>query len=419
MAEEKSHEPTPAQKSDAEDTTIAEPKPHESAATQILHIIQSYSVHAERATGTPEAFNKFLPIVIKYVSRNDRIRILLPAFPFKSPNTKTVTLGTLPDFGEELALARMNSLGDRIKAVYEPGAEIQICSDGLVYGDVVGVPEETLWAYGEELRDMAARMRFSNLTFVRLWDILNHPGRDIHDREQAKAYYLAHATCLRRELEYRFGDPNFNADEAIKNDKDWQLTYQSYIDYLVREFENHTSAEDVAKRMLVRGKAYVTALQAARGDYIRLSIHDSVGKGKLSVSLIPHEKGTVGYMPWRSAVAVDGNGSYRTVFPGDVRDTHEVVYKNGRPYFLRFKSDLFDWKSSGLAVDFEHLYPSGLIIRPTPASGNGQSLLHLIPQEKVRQLSKTFSPIVLRGFSGSPNESLYVLKADELDSVSA
>lgn len=265
---------------------------------------------------------------------------------------------------------------------------------------------------------MATRMQLSNLTFVRLWDILSHPGAEIQDREEAKKYYLTHATCLRRELVFRYADANFDADDAIKNDKDWQLTYQSYIDYLTREFENHSSAEDVAKRMLVRGKAYVTALAANRSEYIRLSIHDSVGKGKLSVSLIPREKGTVGYMPWRSAVAVDGNGTYRTVFPGDVRDTHEIVYQNGRPYLLRVKSELFDWRSEGLDVEFEHLYPRGLVVRPKIGTGHASSLLPLIPMEKVRQLSKNFAPIVLRGFLGSPNESLYVLKADDLNEVS-
>lgn len=42
-------------------------------------------------------------------------------------------MGTLPDLGEELALTHLNGLGESIADIYEPGAQIVITSDGLVY----------------------------------------------------------------------------------------------------------------------------------------------------------------------------------------------------------------------------------------------------------------------------------------------
>ena len=59
--------------------------------------------------------------------------MILPAFPFKSPNARNKVLGTMPDFGEELALAHLNGLCQNIGEVYAPGADVYISSDGLVY----------------------------------------------------------------------------------------------------------------------------------------------------------------------------------------------------------------------------------------------------------------------------------------------
>jgi pyoverdine/dityrosine biosynthesis protein Dit1 len=101
-------------------------------ATKILGIIEQYGLNYER-TGKWEGFETFLPIVVGQVSRGESIKMLLPGFPFKSPNTRDKVLDVLPDLGEELALKHVNGLCENIKAVYEHGAEMHITSDGLVY----------------------------------------------------------------------------------------------------------------------------------------------------------------------------------------------------------------------------------------------------------------------------------------------
>lgn len=70
------------------------------------------------------------------------IRMVLPAFPAKSPS-RDKTLSHLPDHGEELALRNLNELCKRIGQIYEPGARIVICSDGRVFADVVRIPIST------------------------------------------------------------------------------------------------------------------------------------------------------------------------------------------------------------------------------------------------------------------------------------
>lgn len=51
--------------------------------------------------------------------------------------------GSLPDLGEVLALARLNSLCKDIETVYPKGAEVTIATDGLVFDGECRTP--TLW----------------------------------------------------------------------------------------------------------------------------------------------------------------------------------------------------------------------------------------------------------------------------------
>jgi hypothetical protein len=102
-------------------------------AVEILKVIESYGVDYEKNGGSWKGLESFVPIVVEQVKRQEPIRMILPAFPFKSPNSRDKVLGTLPDFGEELALFHLNGLCQNIAQVYEPGANVYISSDGLVY----------------------------------------------------------------------------------------------------------------------------------------------------------------------------------------------------------------------------------------------------------------------------------------------
>ncbi|GAW20486.1 hypothetical protein ANO14919_099920 [Xylariales sp. No.14919] len=390
------------------------PRSHEVTATKVLDIIASYSVHSERGSEAWDATDIVLPTVTKHVAAGVPVRMLLPGFPFKD-NSQTVVLGPLPDLGEELALSHLQGLCNNISAIYEHGAEILICSDGLVYNDLMGVSDEAAWEYGEALRSMATRLETCNIKFIRLWDLLELPSRYLHQesQEKAKEHYLEHATSIRQELFHRYGDAQFNASIAVTTDKNWATTHAAYVGVLTQKAAE--SPESVATQMIQRGKAYGTALHANFPDYIRLSIHDSTGKDKISLALVPNprERGSVGLMPWRSVVAVDSDGSYRTVYPDQIRDTHELIYKDGQPYFFREKSELFDWNDSGLQVTFEHLYPGGIIIRPA----HRPTSMRLIPMQKARHLSNNFSPIILRGFQETLDGEVWVKKGHELGEI--
>ena len=290
--------------------------------------------------------------------------------------------------------------------------------------------DETVWDYGETLRKMAVEQELHHVKFIRLFELLEHPWIQTSSPQEAKEHYLAHANCLRRELVYRFGDPTFDAAEAIRNDNDTCLTYRGYIKFLTKDLAYQEDKQfttkkarqaritDIARSMIVRGKAFAAAIKANRGDYVRLSIHESNGERKLPISLVPQIRGALGYTPWHSSIAVNADGTFHTVHAEDVRETHDLIYKDGRPYYFRERSDLFDWRANGLTVKFEHLYPCGLIIRPVDIDDSrAPPSIRTIPMRKVRQLSNTFSPIVLRGFADCLSEDDYLATASELGTI--
>ena len=277
---------------------------------------------------------------------------------------------------------------------------------------------------------MAVEKGLRHVKFIRLFELLKHPWFPSKNPEDAKTAYLAHASCLRRELMSLFGDPTFDADEAIKTDNDTCLTYRGYIKFLTKDLAHQEETlalskrarqnqiSQIARQMIIRGKMFAAAIKANRGDYVRLSIHESAGEKKLSVSLIPQIRGALGFTPWHASVAVGLDGSYRTVHAEDVRETHDLIYKNGQPYYFREKSEAFNWSADGLSVEFEHLYPCGVIIRPTDLDNlNPRPSISAIPMRKVRKISHSMSPVILRGFADTLNEDLYLKAADELGTI--
>jgi len=111
----------------------ANPK-HLTLANKILNIIESYGIREKTDKAGPcKARANFLPAILGQIQKDAPIRMVLPAFPFKSPNRKGKVLGALPDLGEEIALASLQGFCNGIGQVYQHGAEITIASDGLVY----------------------------------------------------------------------------------------------------------------------------------------------------------------------------------------------------------------------------------------------------------------------------------------------
>ncbi|MCJ1317819.1 hypothetical protein MMC15_003146 [Xylographa vitiligo] len=413
---------TPALQPEDQQEVFAESPDTPSAklSLQILDIIQRYGQNADDGWVGKQ---KFRPFVEEYVKDQKPVEMVLPAFPFKSPNRKDKVLGNMPDLGEELALMHLNGLCESITRIYAPGAHVTITSDGLVYNDLMMIPDSEVWDYSTAVREIIIAKDLKYVKTLRIVDLLDFHNTQNLTREE----YLIHAGCYRRELIAKFSPKNFDSRESVRDDKDTCLTYRGYIKFLTKdlkysplgiEFSNEKrkykdAIEKLAYDMIYRGKIFAAAVNAKCGNFVRLSIHPSVGQTKLSVPLIPPPKGSPLMTPWHSSVLVGIDGSFRTIHADEGREAHDVIMRDGKPYHFREKSDLWDF--GGTKVTFEHLYPCGLIIRP--ADPTVKPSLSEVNMKKVRGLAEHQSPVVLRGFADTTDRELFISKAHELGTV--
>jgi hypothetical protein len=95
-------------------------------------------------------------------------------------------------------------------------------------------------------------------------------------------------------------------------------------------------------------------------------------------------------------MAVGIDGSYSTVHSEDVRDTHNLIYHKGQPYYHREKSPLWDdWEQS---IIFEPEFPNNLRVYPNESTN--KRTLSADQMEKLRSLSQHYiGKILVSGFT--------------------
>lgn len=209
---------------------------------------------------------------------------------------------------------------------------------------------------------MAIEKKFTHIGFSRLKDILRMPLPD----KLREITYVANCTNFRRLLLNQYGKEDIDIDKEILNDPDTRLTYLGYRKFLESDLkymfpvgENRGSNQykrDVkylAKQMLIRGhvslekpsriigfndvQAFAKAIKHAFPNHLRLSIHESIGEHKVSMSLLNTKTGYT--TPWHCSVAMLANGEWVSApmgeFQKDVR--LELVYEHGRPSHFKEK----------------------------------------------------------------------------------
>ncbi|KAF3055077.1 Spore wall maturation protein DIT1 [Daldinia childiae] len=339
---------------------------HLETASRILNVISRYKLAGDAFLAKSHDGVNFLAQIYSKVVASQIILMCLPAFPFKSPNRSTKVLGRLPDKAEEFALAHLNGLCAAIGDIYAPGARLMIVSDGLVYNDLLGVPDKDVWAYGEALRALRAKKGFRYIEFCRLKDIVNV---DVPN-ELDEIRYVANATNFRHALLQQFSKPGYNVSLRISEDEDTCLTYRGYIKFLETDLQN----------------VY------------------PVGEGR----------NTAFTTPWHCSIAFKLDGTtitgHRAEF--DANDSFELVYEDNRPSYFREKSDLLSWATDKGGITCEPLYPAGVLIRP--AAGRGALSIRDVDGPKVRALAQRNSPVILRGFSHTRSRDLFVNKSGDL-----
>lgn len=261
---------------------VAPPPPTvEQKTKSILDILEGYRMNTAKGASKKWVGRPKVGVQVQeHLNNNTIIRMILPAFPFKSPNKGGKVLGTLPDTAEEVALRHLHGMCVRIEEIHPAGAQIHIVSDGLMYNDLLGVSDLEVWRYGQMLRKMAKELGCYSVKFVRLANLLGRDDIDKLDEER----YLREAPGFRSELHDKNLPEGFDATSFIANEPDATLTYRGYIKFLEKDLEQSSASkppaqrkkfhEETAKAMMGRGKV-MTRTQMLRPKLIMTGLRSS------------------------------------------------------------------------------------------------------------------------------------------------
>lgn len=274
-------------------------------ATQILSDVMQFrrtlgSDESCAPISCPACATPHLSKVISAVLKREPITFVLPAFPGKSPNPAKV-LSPLPDLAEKRALIFLNDLCEGIGQIYTPGARIILCSDGRVFSDVVGMPEEDVTAYQREIDEIIQELGLANISTFNLDELCD--GDDF--------------VQVRDNLMSQYGQPLESLKEKVRAGGEAQHMYCGITRFLFEDAlhpgqtKSKTSIQKEARvrayEVIRRSNAWSELIAERFPEAIRLSIHpQTCGAAKLGIRLL----GTESWMtPWHG-VAVETNEGF-------------------------------------------------------------------------------------------------------------
>ncbi|RJQ66960.1 pyoverdine biosynthesis protein PvcA [Pseudonocardiaceae bacterium YIM PH 21723] len=286
------------------------------------HILGLLLPH-RRATdhAPPQAFGPQLDRLHALVDAGQPIVFTLPGFPCKSPNPAKV-LGRLPDAGERLALRFLHDLCTRIAEVYPPGARMLICSDGHVFGDLIGVPDDHIDEYAAELHALIHTERLDSLGLFDLRDVLGATS----------------CADKRGRIDAEYAPTLDEVRAQARGDEQARRLYLGITRFLFEDtadFDGTRSAlqrrcRDRAYSVVRRSIAWGRVVQRHHPDALRLSIHPQpAGSAKFGIRLL--DTPDVWTTPWHSCVLRHPGGRVELLPRHRAERLGSVVSRDGRP----------------------------------------------------------------------------------------
>ncbi len=200
------------------------------------------------------------------MSEGKTLRFILPAFPAKSPSPLKVAVST-PDLGEVIALQNLNRLCEKISAVYAPGAEVVICSDGRVFSDVVNVSDELIDQYGKGVQDIITEFNLIHLKTFSLEDL----------------YPQLTAPELRERLLWQFAKSVEEVRFKVVTEDSYRSLFNGIHRFMVEDQQGVKSeksknqlnkeAKHATYELMRRSDAWSSLIEHYFKDVLRLSIH--------------------------------------------------------------------------------------------------------------------------------------------------
>lgn len=387
----------------APSNAVATKMDNETLVDRITEIIASYRISGPGDRYEDEMGPKMVGTVRSFVTNSEPINMLVPAYPFKSPNRDSKVMGPEPDVGERMSLQHFNSIGARIQQIYAPGGYVTIVSDGVCYNDLLGVSDEEVFDYAEGLHRITGGLGLKHLKFTDLFELLG-------DKSPATAEeYASRVGKLKERVFTEFLPPGFDFDVDIKKDNNALSTYRGYIKFLDSDlstlFREQKMSKNAAKKhsskvargMIERGKAFSALVSQKSPAHVRLSIHASDNTRKLSVALLPHERySTFPVTPWHNTPYLDVENVSLSLSrkPTDGEVTYKACKDGLGLNFLCADVPMYNiiGKSFNQQVKLEPLYPYGLKVQVTKGTPITRPSLN-----NVAELVKLHSPVVIEG----------------------
>jgi pyoverdine/dityrosine biosynthesis protein Dit1 len=305
--------------------------------TEILNLLLPHHRTSLRTPATAEAFPHQLRRISAFVRDGSPVVFTLPGFPCKSPNPAKV-LGHLPDQGERLSLTFLNTLCAEIERIHPPGARVIICSDGHVFGDLIGVPDDHIDAYADDLRIQMGRMGLHRLSVFDLRDVLGDLPHDtkrthIHERYaptlealRAETRADAHALALYRGIT-RF---------LVEDTADWTGTRSAL----------QRACRQRAYGVIQRSRAWGALIAEHHPSAVRLSIHPQpIGAPKFGIRLLDTPDAWT--TPWHSAALHRPDGSWTLMPRARAARLGRVVQQDGRASHFEQTDRGSSWTARG------------------------------------------------------------------------
>ncbi len=296
-------------------------------ARNILGCIFRYRRLQEGVTDGGEAdFALHLPKVRRAISLQEPVSLLLPAFPAKSPSP-TKVLGVLPDMAEEIALCRLEALCEEIEAIYPAGARVVICSDGHVFSDLVGVPDETVTDYGIAIKNLIASLGLSHIDSFNMSDIFDG-SNDSERREHLVNHYADSPEEIQARVQaHEHQRKLFNGIHRFLFEDTCGVTPEISRTQIRRE------TKERAYSVVARSEAWGRLLSECFPLGLRLSIHPQPRQSdKIGILLGPAND--VWLTPWHG-VALETKEGFRLLPRHEAEALGaRIVFHNGQPSYF-------------------------------------------------------------------------------------
>ncbi|MDG4794572.1 isocyanide synthase family protein [Micromonospora sp. WMMD1082] len=247
----------------------------------------------------PDCFAPHRARAAAFVERREPVHFVIPAFPAKSRNPRKV-LGTLPDLAERLSIDFLESFCDQVRHFYPPGARVTICSDGHVFSDVLGIPDDDVTQYRRHLKRMIGETGGGSIDTYSLDDAF---GAAVSYDEMRRRLIAQHARPV-EEIRERV-----RTDEAactmFNGMHRFMVEDQTALNSTMSRTRLRTVCKDMAYQVILRSNAWSDLVGEVFPEALRLSIHPQPSHAeKIGFHLVRTRDSWL--TPWHGVILDDG-----------------------------------------------------------------------------------------------------------------